>query len=267
VQFDVLSQNSFDRPDLIDDNIHRVDDVRVLRIMRSVSDGRGAVSDYPTALLSSANVSNPGLAAATSVDGRDEYDELIGLTFRTMREHVGASQAALAQHLGISEHVVEALEAGSAVGLPDRAEIQRVVAGYAHMVQADLTPIESRLLRHVEVSQARIVPAGVAVAPTLKAAGTPPKNVAKRRTKSVWRKRALALGLPIVAALGVATTAQTSPQSLFAAVNTFPDSLRPFAYAGLNMMTPVKSHRADGLLWIEASDPRTRKADRLPGRR
>ena len=196
-------------------------------------------------------------------------DELVGLTFRTMRHELGISQATLARRVGASVTTIEALEAGVVRGLPGWSELSRIIAAYAAMVHTDLSPIENRLRWYFDQADATESMAfthdGSRQAVSSNRSVARAKPVTAVRKTRAWR-RVLTVGIPLLAALGVATTAHTSPQALFAVADTMPISMRSFAQAGLAMITPVKSYRAEGLTWIEANDPRSRKSDRLKAR-
>ena len=200
-------------------------------------------------------------------------DELVGLTFRTMRHELGISQATLARRVGASVTTIEALEAGVVRGLPGWSELSRIIAAYAAMVHTDLSPIENRLRWYFDQADAgdslALTHDGSRQSLSPNRTGRHAKPLVavrepRRRTRA-WR-RLLTVGIPLLTALGLATTAHTSPQALFAVADTMPLSMRSFAQAGLAMITPVKSYRAEGLTWIEAADPRSRKSDRLKAR-
>ena len=200
-------------------------------------------------------------------------DELVGLTFRTIRHDLGISQATLARRVGASVTTIEALEAGVVRGLPGWSELSRIIAAYAAMLHTDLSPIENRLRWYFDQADAgdrmALTHDGsrqpVSSNRTGMRAKPPAAEREPRRKKRAWRQL-LTLGIPLLTALGVATTAHTSPQALFAVADTMPVSMRSIAQAGLAMITPVKSYRAEGLTWIEAADPRSRKSDRLKAR-
>jgi DNA-binding XRE family transcriptional regulator len=234
--------------------------------MLNISRGRGAATEKRDP--SRVQIGTLTGLAAPSAPSLVIIDDLVGMTFRTMRHDLGVSQATLARRVGASVITIEALEAGAVRGLPGKSDLRRIIAAYAAMVHADLTPIEQRLFRYFEVpEQTNLI--------SVRDQGHKP-GTSKRPNRSTSKlgrvigflslRRVLTLGIPLLTALGVATTAHTSPQSLFAVADTMPVSMRSFAQAGLAMITPVKSHRAEGLLWIDTADPRSRKADRLKTR-
>ena len=80
-----------------------------------------------------------------------------------------------------------------------------------------------------------------------------------------WRRRAIAAA---TAALLIVTasvwTVLAGPASLLATVDHLPPGLTRSIRAGLDRLTLRTSAGSDGLKWVEATDPRSRKADRLP---
>lgn len=238
--------------------------------MHTISNGRGAVAAQAAYAQSKAQ-NYVALQNGHVAQHNGPVDELVALTFRTMRHELGVSQATLARRAGASVTTIEALEAGAVHGLPGWSELRRIIAAYAAMVHADLSPIENRLRRYFDrpSQDTALTHDGTrqTVAHGRNGKRAQPVSAAHNlRPKKPALRRLVTLGLPLVVALGVATTAHTSPQSLFAVADTMPVSVRSFAQASLAMITPVKSHRAEGLLWIDAADPRTRKADRLKTR-
>ena len=81
------------------------------------------------------------------------------------------------------------------------------------------------------------------------------------------RKRALATaGVSALLLMGAVWAAQSKPAAVYAAVDQLPPSLAKTLRNKLEwMVTQVKAGR-DGLTWIETSDPKNRKADKLPVR-
>jgi DNA-binding XRE family transcriptional regulator len=227
--------------------------------MLSISSGRGAAADTTGAPRGHTRTAQThqkyGQPALVT------HDELVALTFRTMRLELGVSQATLARRVGTSVTTIEALEAGLIRGLPGWSELKRIIAAYAAMMHTDLSPIENRLKWYFDLPGPN-TPARGRDSHTGKASVTKPV----RRAGGLSLRRILTLGLPLLTALGVATAAQTSPQTLFAVADTMPASMRSIAQASLALITPVNSYRAEGLTWIDAADPRTRKGDRLKAR-
>jgi hypothetical protein len=222
-------------------------------------------------------------------------DALTGMTFRTIREQSGLSRHVTAVRVGTTLAVIDALEVGNVAALPDTQELHRIIDAYSVIAAVDLGPIEHRIRRLMAPPiQAPVVQAPMttghmndAIADTATAAAlaqpapsrdasarvtqravqpapVPPQRVKQRRLSPL---RIVLAGVPLLAVLVVGTTAQTSPQTLLAAADSMPFIMRSVVYSGLAMITPVKTHRAEGLTWIEAADPRSRKTDRLPVRR
>jgi hypothetical protein len=62
---------------------------------------------------------------------------------------------------------------------------------------------------------------------------------------------------------GVAILAQVMPGPVYRMVGLLPGGLNASVRAGLDYVTLLTAPRRDGLKWIEVSDPRLRKADKL----
>jgi DNA-binding transcriptional regulator YiaG len=228
-------------------------------------------------------------------------DALTGMTFRTIREQSGLSRHVTAVRVGTTLAVIDALEVGNVAALPDTQELHRIIDAYSVIAAVDLGPIEHRIRRlmappiHAPVVQALLqagvsaghvdgvmthavpaevraqpapnratsAPMGRAAQPATQPVAAPPPRANRRQLSPL---RIVLAGVPLLAVLVIGTTAQTSPQTLLAAADSMPFIMRSVVYSGLAMITPVKTHRAEGLTWIEAVDPRSRKTDRLPVR-
>ena len=78
-----------------------------------------------------------------------------------------------------------------------------------------------------------------------------------------WRSLATAV-VSLALLLGAAWTAQSHQPVLFAAVDQLPPGVAKGLRRGIEMIALSLSASRDGLTWIETSDPRRRKADKLP---
>ncbi len=113
------------------------------------------------------------------------------------------------------------------------------------------------------------VPPSTRQAATSGTADAPRGRAEKKLARSTREaKRWRALGTAAIAAtliLGAAwTTAQSQTPVLYAAVDQLPPGIAKSLRRGIDMIALSLSTTRDGLTWIETSDPRRRKSDKLP---
>lgn len=218
-----------------------------------------------------------GLEPRSQPVGVSVRDETVGGLLRGMRTLAGIDTATLALRLGTTTSVIGALEAGELGELPDLIETERILTAYGHVLDIDTGPICARLrnqLRAVEASRRQR-----AAEATVRVQSTEPKSTpvgqvpAKAQTgevsgvagQAVKAKRRVmaAVALGLMALLGVFVATDTAYSPLRAAVSVLPSPLARPLQAGLDRMAEMLAPRREGLKWIDVSDPRSRKADRL----
>jgi hypothetical protein len=85
-----------------------------------------------------------------------------------------------------------------------------------------------------------------------------------RSSRRRRRARVLfALSAPLALVAAVVYLAQAAPQPVYRAISLLPDSIERAVRAGLDHIVLLSAPRREGLRWIEVSDPRVRKADKL----
>jgi hypothetical protein len=199
----------------------------------------------------------------------------VGRFFQDLRRAFRISQAQAAQRLATRVDIVAALEAGQIGGLPPWPETCRIVRTYAGLAGLDPRPIlhSMELLftmaprPPVSVRQNLLPRLGRQGAPLLAALGTGRKaalNAATRGVDAMQHRNArtgLALSAAAVFVALVVLVTQTSV--LEAAVSQLPPSVARIVRGAhdyvIVRMAPVR----DGLRWIDVSDPRSRRSDKL----
>ena len=71
-------------------------------------------------------------------------------------------------------------------------------------------------------------------------------------------------GISATLLVGAVWTAQSQPSTFYAAVDQMPSGIAKSLRRGLERIAWRLSSSHDGLTWIETSDPRRRKGDKLP---
>ncbi len=236
-----------------------------------------------------------------AIDDRSSgIDLVLAQIFVSMRESIGWRPEEVAQSIGTSPDVIGHLEAGRIRSLPAWEETVRLIGAYGQLVRIDVRPILDRLYQQSPAQPvlARVTPAvgmDVPSQPLLARAGdpnyqqlpkilsrlapaqpasAPPTAVRKSHTRGMTKapaakpRRLRTLRMAVVtvaAALIVGGTLLTMlPTALYASVDHLPPGIAKSFRSGLDRialsLTPIRN----GMKWIEVSDPRTRKSDRLP---
>ena len=117
---------------------------------------------------------------------------------------------------------------------------------------ATTSPPQPRQARQTET---RAVPAHQAAKP---APVNPPRRQGRRGRLLVTA------GISATLLVGAVWTAQSQPSTFYAAVDQMPSGIAKSLRRGLEMIAWRLSSSHDGLTWIETSDPRRRKGDKLP---
>ena len=80
----------------------------------------------------------------------------------------------------------------------------------------------------------------------------------RRRARTLF-----VLTAPIALLAGAIYVAQTAPGEVYGAIRLLPDPIASPVRAGFDYFMLLTAQRRDGLKWLDAGDPRARKADKL----
>jgi hypothetical protein len=201
-------------------------------------------------------------------------DELLGQTFGRMRAMLGLPVEHVAAQLRTSPELVMLLESGDLRGLPSWQETWRVVTAYAHWLQIDPAPILERMHHQISSTRvdigsldhggARALPVtGSAAHGVIAGHGASPKADVRRRPRRRRRSVVLALTAPVVLGMLATYAAHVRPAPLMTAISALPGPIANPTRSLLDLVLLHTSQRHGGFVWINVSDPRSRKADRL----
>jgi hypothetical protein len=87
----------------------------------------------------------------------------------------------------------------------------------------------------------------------------PAPNRRRRRIRTLFT-----LTAPVALLAGIVYAATSAPRLVYPVIGFLPDRLEIPVRAGLEYMIRLTAPTRDGLRWIEVSDPKMRKADKLP---
>ena len=218
---------------------------------------------------------------ANSADASAWRDEELGQIFRNMRLTMKVSRETIARRLATSTSSIDTFEAGAVSALPHGKETDRIVRGYCELLRMDPEPILWRIRGHMQAlaSQARAaVPTSPPPTPLPTTAGrggsrsqpitqserTKGERTQGRSPRRRRRARALfALSAPVALVAAVVYLAHAAPQPMYRAIALLPDPAENIVRAGVDYLVLLTAPRREGLRWIEVSDPRLRKADKL----
>jgi Helix-turn-helix domain len=217
-------------------------------------------------------------------DGSDASawrDEQLGQIFRSMRLTMKVSRETIARRLATTPACVDNFEAGAVSALPHGKETDRIVRGYCELLRVDPEPVLWRIRSHMQALASHPGPAGA-----MRPAGFPVQATADRgaprsqpvvkteRTKGERTKarparprrgaRALfVLSAPVALLAGMVYLAHAVPRPVYRAIALLPPPVDNVARAGWDYLVHLTAPHREGLRWIEVSDPRMRKADKL----
>jgi Helix-turn-helix domain len=222
-----------------------------------------------------------GLLSADAGEASGWQDPQLGQIFRNMRLAMKVSRETIARRLATSTVCVDNFEAGAVAALPHTKETDRIVRGYCELLRLDPDPILWRIRSRLQAlaEQARAAaptPLPAAIVPTTASRSsrrsqpiTPRKETtSSERSAARWaqrrRTRALfALSAPVALLAALVYVAHAAPRPVYRAIALLPGPARHAARAGLDYAVLLTTPRREGLRWIEVSDPRLRKADKL----
>lgn len=167
------------------------------------------------------------------------------------------ARVAVANRIGCDASVIEALETGNLGALPAWPQTVRVVTAYTHIVQLDPRPVLHALHFAHSHHQHMLASEGFAKRLYRKVMGATAASGDNRQRSSRVLTWAAGIGGPAVlmGSLAIASGLQASQLS---------GSLA--SMFGIEQGSRAESiKRLEGLMWIDAADPRQRRGDKLPG--
>lgn len=196
-------------------------------------------------------------------------DEELAILFQQMRQITGADIPTFASHLQITPETLMHFERGEFEAFPPWAETVRIVSSIALLVNVDCEPILQRISqKNCQPGPQRVLPeqpAAVPVSQEVPRSRALPTNTSKKISRvalspaanSLMSRKTLGLAAVPVALAVIFFAAITLDQK-----NSLSGPIGHYAKAGWELFNWRKS--SDGLRWINVSDPRSRKANKLP---
>ncbi len=200
-------------------------------------------------------------------------DEQLAQVFRNMRLAMRVSRETIARRLATTSATIDSFEQGAVGALPHWKETCRIVRAYGALARIDTEPILHRIRDQLQALARQSRPARPATPveftagrPAPRTQPTAPRGNRTEVRASRRRRRArvlFALSAPLALAAAVVYLAQAAPQPVYSAIGLLPDVAGRAVRAGLDYVVVLSAPRRDGLRWIDVSDPRVRKADKL----
>jgi len=218
---------------------------------------------------------HPGAEGGDPLAWRDQE---LGQIFRNMRLAMKVSRETIARRLATSTACVDTFEAGAVAALPHAKETDRIVRGYCELLRLDPEPILWRIRGNAQVlaeqaSSAAPMPLPAAIVPatagraarrsqpdarTERTRSERPRPARRRRTRALF-----ALSAPVALLAALVYVAHAAPRPVYRAVGLLPQPAGRAVRVVLDYVVLLTAPRREGLRWIEVSDPRLRKADKL----
>lgn len=177
--------------------------------------------------------------------------------FFDLRRGLRLARGAIANRIGTTPDVVEALETGNLGKLPAWPETMRVVSAYTQLVHMDPRPVLHALHFSLAHHQHQLASEGWmrrAVRAVTQAASASDDFRGRRSQKLKW---AAGISVPAVLAGSLMLTSGLQASQLprpLASMFGFEQSARSDSI-----------RRLEGMVWIDSADPRQRRGDKLPG--
>jgi hypothetical protein len=206
-------------------------------------------------------------------------DAQLGQIFRNMRLAMKVSRETIARRLATNTVCVDNFEAGAVAALPHAKETDRIVRGYCELLRLNPEPILWRIRSRMQslADEARAtapMPLPAAIVPTTASRsvrGSQPTTQRRTRTErsatpSAHRRRTralFALSAPVALLAALVYVAHAAPRPMYRAIALLPRPAGHAVRAVLDYVVLLTAPRREGLRWIEVSDPRLRKADKL----
>jgi hypothetical protein len=191
-------------------------------------------------------------------------DEQLGGIFRNMRLSLRLSREGMARRLGIGPSIVDTFEAGVVTALPHWNETVRIVGGYCELCRVDPDPILWRISSQLQAAASHVRAATTPSPATASARPRRSERSGQRPGRRRQRARTFfALTMPIALLAGAIYVAQTLPGEVYRGIRHLPEPLATAARAGFDYLILMTAPRREGLRWLEAGDPQSRKTDKL----
>jgi hypothetical protein len=215
----------------------------------------------------------PHVYASADGDVLALRDEQLGKIFRNMRLTLKVSRETVARRLATSTACIDNFEAGAVGALPHGKETERIVRGYCELLRIDPEPILWRISTVLQVvsnqperrtRKGRASRTNGSGQPQVRSHSARSERTARQSPRQRRSRRALfAVSAPVALLAGLVYMAHAAPQPVYRAVAMLPKPIDSYARTGLDYVALLTATRREGLYWIEVSDPRLRKADRL----
>lgn len=176
--------------------------------------------------------------------------------FYDMRRGLRLARVAVANRVGTEPHVIEALEAGDLDRLPPWPQVVGIITRYAELVYLDPRPV-LHSLQFAVAHHARTRASEGLVKRLMRKFAAVPKSLGEaRHQRSHVLTWAAGISVPAVLVGSLLLTSGLQASQL----------ARPLASMfGLDAVSRAESvKRLEGLVWIDAADPRQRRGDKLP---
>jgi hypothetical protein len=209
--------------------------------------------------------------------------------FCAMRARTRLSAPHLAASLGTTTQVIELLEKGMLLGLPDPLEVHRIVTNYAAMLRMDPSPLLSRIRAQREAPIRNLMQPRRTIPPPPEA---PPVGPPRRRSSAAARStrpssqpieqpsatdhgvrqtrsgmlkfvRTGLLVLVPMLTIGGAWFAAANPTSAHRAARHLPAPISGMVESGIDLVVLGAAPLRNGLRLLDSADPRSRKSDKL----
>lgn len=197
-------------------------------------------------------------AAAGSADLRAEAARTQAARFFfDVRRGLRLARVAVANRIGTEPRVIEALETGALDRIPAWPETVRIVTAYTHLVGMDPRPVLHALHFAYAHHQEQVAKRTWLERLRSKIASVTEASDDARGLRSQRLKWAAGISVPAALAGSLMLTSGLQASQLS----------RPLASMfGIERDTRAESiRRLEGMVWIDAADPRQRRGDKLPG--
>jgi hypothetical protein len=195
-----------------------------------------------------------------------ERDEQLGRIFHNMRLSMKASRDLIARRLATAVSTVENFEAGAVGAFPHWRETERIVRGYCELLRLDPAPILWRIRSQLQAPASGVRPTAASTPNPAAGLRRPPSHPPPHTGPARRRRRGrvlFALSAPIALAAVVVYLTHVASGPVYHGIGMLPDVLRKPVRAGLDQLMLLTATTRDGLRWVDVSDPRARKADKL----
>lgn len=177
--------------------------------------------------------------------------------FHDLRRGLRMARVAIANRVGTDPDIIEALEAGALDCLPAWPEIVRVVSRYTQLAQLDPRPVLHALHFAVQHRQQVLARESLAQRWCRKLRSSSGKGSTRQAGRSATLQWVAGIGVPAVLVGSLMLTSGLQASQLRGSLASM---------LGLEPATRAESiKRLEGLVWIDAADPRKRRGDKLPG--